>query len=1288
MRRIAVTLLIAALAVCTVDARGQSTAEILDAAGVKGGLIVHIGCGDGKLTAEFRANEAFLVQGLDTKEENVLKAREHIKSLGLYGSVSVDRLAGDELPFIDDLANLVISENLGDVPMSQVMRILCPEGVAYIRKNGQWQKTVKHRPEEIDEWTHYLHDSTNNAVAHDTVIAPPRRMQWIGSPKWARHHDRMSSVSAVVSAGGRVFYIIDEASRFSVLLDAKWSLIARDAFNGTILWKRPIEKWHTHLWPLKSGPAQLPRRLVAIGDRVYVTLGIDAPVSVLDAATGETVKTYPQTRGAEEIIYSDGTILAVAQNQAHASTLHDVKRAGGGYGAVFWDEQPGQLVAIRAETGDVLWDEKRTVLPGTLAALNGRVFFHDGERIICLDEKTGERLWRSHPVARAKQILGFYLPILVVNDNVVLFSGGETAGLQTGSWYRTGKDTMTAFSAQTGEVLWTADHPPSGYRSPEDLLVVNGLVWTGETTSGRAEGLFTGRDLHTGKVEVQFTPDVDIYWFHHRCYRSKATDNYLLTSRAGTEFVDVRTQHWTVNHWTRGACLYGIMPANGMLYNAPHPCACYLESKLNGFSVLAPASKGPRVTKQAVQVERLEKGPAYERDIQAASGAEDWPTYRHDMARTGRTAAPLPEQLKLAWQSKIGPRLTSPVAAGGKVFVASVDTHTVHALDAESGKELWAFTAGGRIDSPPTIYEGRVFFGSADGYVYCLDASDGAAAWRFRAAPTDQRLMSFEQIESVWPVHGNILVRDGIAYFAAGRSVFLDGGIHLYRIDAKTGRRLSHTLLNEQEETTQKDLHSFVSWLNMPPALPDILSSDDKFVYMRSQPFTLDGKRLPLKAMPMGTNADAGAPPPTQYPEYAHIFSPTGFLDDSWWHRTYWMYGSTFYSGWCGYFTAGKAAPAGRILVFDDNTVYGFGRKPQYYRWTTPIEHHLFASPRVASAEETSTAGDPSIIRVQKSESLNIANKEITVEALVKSEKASGVVLARGGGALGYVLHFQGGRPRFTTRIKGKVTSIAAREKAVGKWVHLAGVLSSDKKMQLYMDGKQVASAKVDGLIPGDPQEAMEIGSDEGSTVGEYSGPIAFKGLIDQIAVYHRALTPAEIEKCASAEITGKEQDLVLAYSFDKGRAVDLSGNRNNGKIEGGKAVQGRFGKAIQFTGKSTAVKGFAVSHDWTSDLPMFARAMVLADKTLFLAGPPDVIDEPEVFSQIAEPQVKTQLAKQAAALSGDHGAMLMAVSTDAGKKLAEYKLDGVPIFDGMAAAGGNLFISMTDGRVICMEKQ
>ncbi len=1271
-----------------------SAGEILAATGVRGGLVVHLGCGDGTLTAALHAGDGYLVQGLDADPARVEAARRHISSLGLYGSVSADRLTGTRLPYIDNLVNLVVAENLGGVSMEEVMRVLCPGGVAYVKSQGQWTKTVKPRPETIDEWTHYLHDASNNAVAHDTVVGPPRRMQWVGSPRYSRHHDRMTSVNAVVAAGGRVFEIFDEAPPFSILSPPRWTLVARDAFNGMILWKRPLGHWFTHLWPLKSGPAELPRRLVAAGDRVYVTLKLDGPLVALDAATGETVRTYQQSKATEEVIFSDGVLFALVNDAKEKPDYDGRQRFQRGYGAKFWDEAPRRIVALRAESGEVLWTTRRRVLPATLAADSRRVVFHDGECIVCLDRRTGEELWRSQPVARCKEIRSFYLPTLVLYQDVVLFSGGETAGLQTGSWYTSGEDTMTALSAQTGEKLWSAYHPPSGYRSPEDLMVVDGLVWTGQTTSGRAVGVFTGRDPHTGEVKSEFPPDVQTYWFHHRCYRGKATDKYLLMARAGTEFVDVRQKHWTPNHWVRGACAYGVMPANGLLYAPQHPCACYLESKLSGFNALAPASSGPRVAKALAGEPRLERGPAY--GTAASPGhlppADDWPTYRHDAARSGRASTSIPAELEPAWQTTLGGKLTSPVIAQGKVFVASVDTHTVHALDAASGKPVWQYTTGGRVDSPPTIHAGLAIFGSADGYVYALRAADGVLAWRFRAAPADQRLTAFEQVESVWPVPGSVLLEKGTVYCVAGRSMFLDGGLRFLRLDPASGRLLSETVLdaNDPSEGNPQD---YVTWLNMPVALPDVLSSDGRLVYMRSQPFELDGRRLPLEAMPKGTDADRGAPPATQRADRAHLFCPTGFLDDTWWHRTYWMYGSRFVSGWCGYYLAGKVAPAGRILAFDDSRVYGFGRKPKYYRWTTPIEHHLFATDRQLPAPHQSAPdAQPggSRVRIEKSPSLNAAGKPLTVEAWVKAEAAGGVVLARGGGAQGYVLYLQGGRPHFAVRIGAEVKSISAKEKIVGRWAHLAGVLTAEPGLQLYVDGKLATSGKAPGLLKVDPQEAMEIGADEGSTVGDYAGPFGLTGLIDEVRLYRQALTADQIKLHAAG--TGpadtKDQHLVLALSFDHGKATDASGQQNDGTVEGALPVQGKVGQALKFTGGPSRPKGFLVDYHWTEDLPFFARAMLLADDTLFVAGPADLVDEEQALRQIDDPQVESELAEQVDALEGKEGAVLWAVSTADGEKRAQCRLDAPPVFDGLAAAGGRLYLSTQNGKVVCLKGQ
>ena len=1072
----------------SLHAAGDVTCKQLEQkSGVQGGLIVHIGCSKGELTATLGQGDAYIVHGLDTDGKMVSAARAHITSLGRYGKVSVDTFDGGTLPYIDNLVNLVVAEELGDVRMDEIMRVLAPGGTAYVKHDGTWNRQVKPRPNDIDEWTHYLHDATGNAVAHDTVVGPPRRMQWVGSPRWGRHHDHMSSVSAVVTSGGRLFYIVDEAPRFSILIAPEWKLVARDAFNGTILWKRSIGQWYNHLHPLKSGPAELPRRLVAQADRVYVTLGLDAPISVLDAATGRTIRTYNNTAGTDEILVSDGLVLALIGGESAPSATAKPKPENLKDPS---SESDGKLIALRAESGEVLWTSPHPVVKLAFAMNDKCVVLLSKDRILCLDKKSGDLMWRSEPVARAEKWPVRSGPTLVLYDDVVLFAGGEIAAEGNRSWKIDQNDTLTALSIKDGTILWTAPHPLSGYASPEDVLVAGGCVWIGETTSGHAVGRFVGRDIHSGEVVSEFDPDVDTYWFHHRCYRGKATDRFLLMSRTGTEFIDFEQRHWDINHWVRGACLYGVMPANGLIYAPQNPCACFPEAKQYGLNALAPA-RGVRIPLGAARKSRLQKGPAYgelRTQDSKLKTENDWPTYRHDNARSGRTEASVSSSLTSTWKATIGGNLTSPVVAGGKVFLASKDTHTVYALDAHSGGTLWSYTTGARVDSPPTVFHGMVLFGSADGHVYSLRASDGVLVWRFRAAPMDQRAMWFEQLESVWPVHGSVLVQNGVIYCVAGRSAFLDDGMRLIRLDPATGRMLSETVLNDQDPEAGKAIQDYARQHNMPVSLPDILSCDGRLVYMRSQPFDLAGKRLPLEALPYAGNPEKYSIPSTQRPEHAHLFCPTGFLDDSWWHRTYWVYGSRFPGGWAGYPQAGKVAPSGKILVFDEDNVYGYGRQPQYYRWTTPIEHHLF------SAAKRGTGFQP-------------------------------------------VIHGQDGRA--TT------------------------------------DGQK----------------------------------------------------------------------------------------------------------------KRNQQKGFDVVHNWTREVPLFARALVMAHGTLFIAGPADTVDENEIRKRIGTDEADRQLREQVDAFVGKKGAMLWAVSAADGEKLAELHLDELPVFDGMAAAYGRLYMTTVDGNVLCLGK-
>ena len=110
-----------------------------------------------------------------------------------------------------------------------------------------------------------------------------------------------------------------------------------------------------------------------------------------------------------------------------------------------------------------------------------------------------------------------FAPKLVVHDGTVIFAGGEKTHMSYMGWGSDdiGQDTMTAFSAETGQKLWTAASPFSGYNSPEDLFVARGKVWTGTTAIGGPGGRYVGRDLATGLLDDDFLrPDLRAELFH------------------------------------------------------------------------------------------------------------------------------------------------------------------------------------------------------------------------------------------------------------------------------------------------------------------------------------------------------------------------------------------------------------------------------------------------------------------------------------------------------------------------------------------------------------------------------------------------------------------------------------------------------------------------------------------------------------------------------------------------------------------------------------------------------
>ena len=907
----------------------EAARSILEASGIKGGLVAVIGCGNPALLAEVGNAGPYLVHGLDGDPSRVRAARERLRKEGLYGRVTVSQLAGGELPYVDSLVNLILVADDTQVPTEEMDRVLAPEGAIAVSSESATRITRKERPADLDEWTHYLYDASNHAVSRDMAVGPPRGLRWTCGPDYARSHEHFSSVSAMVTTAGRVFYIIDEGPISSVFLPSLWKLMARDAFNGVKLWERPIGNWESQLRGFRSGPPEIGRRMVAKDDRVYVSLGYGEPVTVLDATTGEPLATLAGTQGARELLLTGGVLYILADDMTAAQ--HDerknwIDQAAPAVQAYTFPFEPipmygtQRVLAIESTTGNQLWKREfqasGEIMPATMAVDDGKLCLQTVSHVLCLDALGGEEAWRSErPVARSR--FSWSTPTLVMHDGVVLTvdrvakdNADDSPPAQGSRWlmdnaHQTTKQDakLVAFSLDDGRELWNAPYFEN-YDTQMDIFVINGAVWVGDLRHSRDPGFTQARDLMTGEVVATLPHNsqlYDIQMGHHRCYRNKATSQWMLLGRDGIEFIDPKNGTGEGHWWVRGACQYGVMPANGLIYAPQHSCACHPQEKLIGFNAVSPKSSAGEGSTL------LERGPAYGEITNLTSGSPEagWPTYRRDVGRSGHQDLPAPGDPAVVWTKKLVPPITAPVAAGGMVFVAETDSHALHAMSSKDGQPVWTFIADGRIDSPPTLFGGLCLFGTRNGFVYCLRASDGVLAWKFRAASRDRRVVAYEHIESVWPVHGSVLVddklSDGIAtvYFAAGRSSHIDGGIRLYALDLNTGKLLKEAVVDMTAEADQ-------AGTIRARVLPDILSIQKGALWMRD--LGLDKNLAPVE-------------------KRLHLFAPGGFLDDTWWHRTYWVYGATVLGNYIGWPLLGNVEPAGRLLASDGgDLIYGYGR--------------------------------------------------------------------------------------------------------------------------------------------------------------------------------------------------------------------------------------------------------------------------------------------------------------------------------------------------------------------------
>ncbi len=641
-------------------------------------------------------------------------------------------------------------------------------------------------------------------------------MQFIAEPRFA------PGPQSVVAAAGRVFMALGHVAWHQREEPVVNTLIAVNGLNGTLLWKYPLR------------PGIMVDRSTMIATPATLYLADNTSCKLLDAASGklqdEIVIPASLTGGTfwKWMALDHGVLYALIGPAEPADPKTNWKRTEHGWP---WQEiSQGYnndrqypwgfartLLAIDPKTKKVLWrhDEDPAIDSRSLCMSNGRMYFgHFGHYLTCLDAARGTLVWRrtiEKDPALFKAI-GPYRPgqgfvegwrstvYLKCTDKALYFVGPQIP------W-------ISALSADNGHYLWK-----DPVKNAHIVIRDNGLYTIGAQ--------FT--KVNTKKLDPLSGTVLATYATCRRaCTRSTGSaDGIYFRSEEGSGRLDTASGAMQWISPMRPSCHIGVVIASGHLYWVPWACDCNLQ--LTGVICCGPAGDFD-FQRKARDDDRLEVGGLLPSPSGRGAGGEgilsspsgrgaggegllsspsgrgaggegilpslsgtaaggegaDWPTYRHDNARSARSEAVVPEQVKLLWDYAGKAEPTAPVAVAGRVFASGADG-IVRAIDAASGKVCWTAYVGGSVRFPPAIAGGRALVGSGDGWVYAFEAAGGQLLWRFRAAPAERRIPVFGALLSTWPVASGVLVDQGTAYFAAGITDY--GGTYVYAIDAATGR--------------------------------------------------------------------------------------------------------------------------------------------------------------------------------------------------------------------------------------------------------------------------------------------------------------------------------------------------------------------------------------------------------------------------------------------------------------------------------------------------------------------
>ena len=779
--------------------------------GMRGVVGVIAAEGKAELPLAIAKNKKLVVHCITAESADAI--RNAADKAGLGGLVIAESLPVVALPYRDNLLNALVVEDWAvaqkqGLTQTEALRVVAPGGTLCLGSGKGWELITKKRPAGMDEWTHNYRDAGgNSAMSEDKLVTWPFGVRWhedlpfnISNRKMSSH--QWTNTRGLNIADGRIYYLTTCARgnlhpTYRQMSEAEnihdQYLTVRDAWNGALLWRHNLGPiWYGNLLYSARAP------LVTANGNIFAA-NKKKQLMEFDGKTGKVLRTF-ETKYTPSILLVLDNVLVVAswKEGDHLGSLTGVIRQ-----RIDNAVSEGAMFGFDLKTGKKLWEN--TQLATSLRAADGRVYFsqRSGRDDFPLDliernHRRGKYKEYDRDPKKAKEMEAKYgeLPerpqqrivALNVKTGKELWSVGKTE-LKLLPRDHVVVDLAGVGSVVVAKNVYALDRPSSNSIGAKESITLDGK--TGNQTARGSGGFAKIKD---GKITVGgstiCTPTIDV----NEIVTQNRSNKYVLPGGSKTFGA------------ARGSCMFAAAPANGALYTPQTWCRC-APGVIPGFVSFGPVHKEPTGDEMRAGA-KLFKGPAYGKQATGTPKTDGWRTYLANAQRssssndsanladaisvkwTATLAAPIgPSNIEESWKESLQDVLTAPVVADGLVFVADRHRQKVIAVDRTTGEPVWQKIVGGRVNTPPTVYQGLCLFGCDDGYVYALDSRSGELAWKMRMGPEERRLICYGQTGSPWSVFSSVVVApNGVAYASAGKTTAAEGGIVIRAFDPATGK--------------------------------------------------------------------------------------------------------------------------------------------------------------------------------------------------------------------------------------------------------------------------------------------------------------------------------------------------------------------------------------------------------------------------------------------------------------------------------------------------------------------